>query len=84
MREDRQAEAGLSQIRKARFPGELPDVVLGQARVEQRGGDVVLPGSLLAGTIISLVVDIDAVGNGIKAECSGDAASITVKSSSLQ
>src|SRR5438132_10880437 len=46
---------------------EIADVLLGQGGVEQRGGDVVLTSSLLAGTEVALVVEVHAVGDGVEA-----------------
>ncbi len=67
MREDRQAEAGLSQMRRPAARARVADVLLGQSGVEQRSGDVMLLGGRLAGTEVALVVEIYAVGDGVEA-----------------
>src|SRR5438309_10460070 len=46
---------------------EIADVWVGQGGVEQRGGDEVLASSLLAGTEVARVVEVDAVGDGDEA-----------------
>ena len=66
MRDDRQAEAGLSQMRRPAFAGEGADVLLGQSGVEKRSGNAVLRGCGLAGAEVALVVEVHSVGDGFE------------------
>jgi len=59
------------------------DIVFGESGIEQRRNHVVIGRSLLAGTEIALVVQVDAIRDGFEA-ASLPQFSISVKSSSLQ
>ncbi len=67
MREERQAEAGLSQTRSPACLRECANVLLRETRVEQRCRDVVLTGGLLAGAKVALVVDVHTIGDHVEA-----------------
>ena len=66
MREERQAEAGLSQTRSPAAWAKLRISCFGEAGVEQGRRNMMLSGGLLAGPEVSLVVDVHAVGNGVE------------------
>ena len=66
MREERQAEAGLSHTRKPRSPRQFPDLRLCQTGFEQRSQNMMLPRRLLPGTKIAFIVGIDSISNGVK------------------
>ena len=72
MRDDRHAEAGLSQMRSPASARQFADVLLGQAGFQQRSSDAVLPRGLLAGTVVALVVRVHAIGDDIEARSASE------------
>ena len=67
MREERQADAGLSQMRRPAWRASSRISCLVSPALQQRSGDVVLLGGLLAGAEVALIVEVHAVGNRVEA-----------------